>query len=161
MLAFCFLPLGVHFSFSSLAQRFSNFTVDQNHPGCLLECGFWGLNPKGCDLVCLKGGCRNLHFNNYSKWLWWKGVQRPPFEKCCFNYSEIRLQSDNPQSENCWGILQFECCVALSYRALTQCEVNNVEHSINTVVHRSKMSTFQVFSSKDFLRITLSIHGPV
>lgn len=74
------------------------------------------------------------------------------------------LKEENPQSENCWGILQFESCVALSYRALTQCEVNNVEHSINTVVHCNKMSTFQAFFfffSKDFLRLTLSAHGPV
>lgn len=73
------------------------------------------------------------------------------------------LKEDDPQRENGWGILWFECCVALSYRALTQCEVNNVEHSINTVVHCNKMSTFQVFFSffKDFLRINLSAYGPV
>lgn len=37
---------------------------------------------------------------------------------------------------------------AFSYRALTQCEVNNVKHSINTVVQCNKTSTFQVFSKK-------------
>lgn len=35
-----------------------------------------------------------------------QGVQRPPFEKCYLSYSEIKLDSDNPQSENCWGILR-------------------------------------------------------
>lgn len=69
-------------------------------------------------------------------------VQRLPLEKCYLSYSEIKLHSDNPQSENCWWILQCECCVALSYRALTQCELSNVKHSINTIVHCNKMSTF-------------------
>lgn len=109
--------------------------------GCLLKCGFWALDPSGSDLLCLEGGRRSPHFGKESKWLWCRESRDHPLSNAVVGI----LKEENPQSENCWGILQFESCVALSYRALTQCEVNNVEHSINTVVHCNKMSTFQVF----------------